>query len=116
MMYMGGEGIYSHTFEYEKEENCPVCSARIRNLTLDRKSSLKSLIESLVDGELRLRNPSIVGVSKTLYMPNPPSLEMMTRPNLDKPLEDLVKSGEEVTVTDSVFPGDLSLRLVINFE
>jgi ubiquitin-activating enzyme E1 C len=24
-MYMGGEGIYTFTFEYEKKENCPVC-------------------------------------------------------------------------------------------
>jgi len=29
MMYMGGTGIYTYTFEYEKKEDCPVCGSGV---------------------------------------------------------------------------------------
>lgn len=49
-------------------------------------------------------------------MQAPPALEAMTKPNLDKELKDLIESGEELSVTDPVFPGEKSLNLVITFE
>ena len=30
MMYMGAEGVYSHTFVYERKEECPVCQSKSR--------------------------------------------------------------------------------------
>jgi ubiquitin-activating enzyme E1 C len=51
---------------------------------------------------------------KTLYMRKPVALEKVTRVNLDKPLKDLMTSGEELVVTDPVFP-DTSLGLVVKF-
>ena len=44
------------------------------------------------------------------------ALEKMTHGNLDKPLKDLIESGEELDVTDPVFPGSKSLSLCVNFE
>ena len=58
--------------------------------------------------------PSITSSSKTLYMRKPVALEKATRGNLDKPLKELMASGEELVVTDPVFP-DTSLGLVVTF-
>mmetsp|Transcript_43777 Transcript_43777/g.64279 ORF Transcript_43777/g.64279 Transcript_43777/m.64279 type:complete len:348 (-) Transcript_43777:97-1140(-) len=124
MMYMGSTGVYSHTFVYEKKQDCPVCSNAVQKVTVKEKTTLNELIQSLVNDNdssnhnLRLKKPSITAAEsgKTLYMQKPPALEKMTRPNLDRLLVDLIADGEELTVTDPVFPGDLSLALSIFFE
>ena len=116
---MGTTGVYSHTFVYERKEDCPVCTSAVQKITVPRNFSLNQLIQKLIDGDgnkLRLKKPSITGNSKTLYMQMPPSLEKMTRPNLDKPLAELIENGEELTVTDPVFPGGTSLALSVYFE
>jgi ubiquitin-activating enzyme E1 C len=139
MMYMGTASVYSHTFVYERKDDCPVCTSAVHTLTdVDRSMTLKELQQALVgtgdtDGEsaeiaskfggklgnLRLTKPSMTTASgKTLYMPNPPALERATRPNLDKTLGELLLSGadgETLTITDPAFPGNTSLSLSINF-
>ena len=124
MMYMGTMGVYSHTFVYERREDCPVCTSAVHKLTVPASMSLNELIQALVDGgdgkkvtiNLRLQKPSITtGAGQTLYMQKPPSLEKATRKNLDKPLGDLISNGESLTVTDPVFPGNTSLSLSIFF-
>ena len=115
MMYMGSEGIYSHTFVYEQKPNCPVCTAHTHHLSLPSMTTLSSLLQQLCDGEFRLKAPSITSSSKTLYMRKPVALEKATRGNLDKPLKELMMSGEELVVTDPVLP-DTSLGLVVNFS
>ena len=42
-------------------------------------------------------------------------LEEATRPNLEKPLSSLLSDDADITVTDPVFPGDVSLTLKISF-
>jgi len=115
MMYMGNEGVYSHTFVYEQKPNCPVCTSAIRKMDLPPTTLLYELIQKLVDGDLRLKKPSITSDATTLYMQAPPALEKMTSPNLDKPLSELFDSGDELTITDPVFPGSKSLSLVVTF-
>ena len=116
LMYMGTEGVYTHTFVYEQKENCPVCTATIRKVVMSPNASLNMLIKDLIEGDLRLKKPSITAESTTLYMQAPPALEAMTRPNLDKPLKDLIENGEELTITDPVFPGSKSLALSVVFS
>jgi NEDD8-activating enzyme E1 len=113
MMYMGSAGVYSHTFVYEKKEDCPVCTACVRKLSMDKTTTLNQLIQQLCDGDLRLKAPSITSASgNTLYMQKPPALEKATRPNLDKPLSALVADKEELTVTDPVLEHvPVSLRI-----
>ncbi|GMH62707.1 hypothetical protein TrRE_jg921 [Triparma retinervis] len=113
MMYMGAEGVYSHTFVYERKEECPVCQSKSRKVKMEKTATLNELIQSLVDGDLRLKKPSLVGTN-TLYMQKPPALEAMTRPNRDKKLEELMASGEEITVTDEVL-GGRSISLIVEF-
>ncbi|KAL9181654.1 hypothetical protein ACHAXT_011997 [Thalassiosira profunda] len=114
MMYMGSEGIYSHTFVYEQKSTCPVCTTHTHRLTLPSSTTLNALLQQLCDGEFRLKSPSITSSSKTLYMRKPAVLEKATKGNLDKPLGELIASGEELVVTDPVFP-DTSLGLVVTF-
>ena len=115
MMYMGSDGIYSHTFVYERKENCPVSSSAMHKMSVPSSTTLNALIQQLCDGEFRLKAPSITSSENTLYMRKPMALEKATRKNLDKTLKDLISDGEELTVTDPVFP-DTSLGLVIKFE
>ena len=115
MMYMGSTGVYSHTFVYERKEDCPVCTSTTRKMTIGAQTSLNELMQQLRDGDLRLKSPSITsGSGKTLYMQKPPALEKATRPNLDKPLSSLIANGEELAVTDPMFP-DINLTLSITF-
>jgi len=116
MMYMGATGVYSHTFVYERKEDCPVCTTAVRTMTVNREKTLNELIQDLKDGDLRLKAPSITtGNGKTLYMQKPPALEKATKPNLDKPLSTMVTSGEELAITDPVLQ-NISLTLSIKFE
>ena len=104
-MYMGAQGVYTSSFEYQKKDDCVVCSdsAVPRPLNMSGGSSLSDLIRVLCeDPVLQLKSPSIAGEAASLYMQKPPSLEAALRANLSKPLRDLVQSGEVLTVTDPV--------------
>ena len=119
MMFMGSAGVYSHTFVFEQKEDCPVCASKVRKISISSKMSLNELIQILCDSDLRLKKPSITsaGSNKTLYMQNPPTLEKALRPNLDKPLLSLIgENGDELIVTDPIFPGEMALTLKIEFE
>jgi ubiquitin-activating enzyme E1 C len=115
MMYMGTSGVYSHTFVYERKDDCPVCTSTVRTMKLSGDQSLNELLQELKDGDLRLKSPSITTGSKTLYMQKPPALEKATRANLDKTLAALMESGEELIVTDSMLE-NINLTLRIEFE
>lgn len=113
---MGTEGIYSHTFVYNRKEDCPVCTAATQKMTLSKTDTLNQLIQQLKEGDLRLQAPSMTsGSGKTLYMQKPPALEQMTRANLDKPVSSLISAGEEVSVTDPVLE-NINLSLLITFS
>ena len=115
MMYMGTTGVYSHTFVYERKEDCPVCTEVVRTLQVSKRFTLNELMQLLKEGDLQLSSPSIATSSRTLYMPKPPALEKATRKNLDRALSSLVSAGEQLTVTDPAIQG-LSLSLSIHFE
>jgi ubiquitin-activating enzyme E1 C len=48
-MYMGTDGVYSHTFQYEKRKSCPVCGGEAMPIELNPDITLDGLIELLVD-------------------------------------------------------------------
>jgi ubiquitin-activating enzyme E1 C len=101
---MGGDGVYTNTFEYERDPNCIVCGDHsvVRKVTLPRGQLLAEYLESLKeDPSLQLKKPSVVGTeSGSLFMQAPPSLKRQLEPNLSKPLCGLIKDGEVMTVTD----------------
>jgi ubiquitin-activating enzyme E1 C len=112
-MYMGSAGMYTHTFEYEKNAFCVVCSeeAATKNMTISGATTLQEFITRLTeDSALQLKKPSIIGESTSLYMQKPPALELALRKNLSRPLSELVTSGEVVTVTDPML-NEVSLSI-----
>lgn len=114
MQYGGDEGIYTYTFQHMKKDDCPVCGVRPKELTVSPKMKLGELIESFAERpEAQLKNPSVRSDAKTLYVTSPASLEAQTRPNLEKRLEELLTSGEEIGVTDPAF--QTSFKFKINF-
>jgi NEDD8-activating enzyme E1 len=116
MMYMGLQGVYSHTFLYERNEECPVCSAKVQSMVLSKAMTVNELIVLLGTGDLRLKAPSITsGSGSTIYMQKPPALEKATRPNLDRPVSSLIDDGEELTVTDPVLE-HISVSIRITFR
>lgn len=116
-MYMGSDGLHSHTFAYEQKEDCIVCTSTVRKIHVPASSTLNELIQHhLKDSTLRLNAPSIVSASgKTLYMQKPPALEQATRPNLDKPMSALIGDGEELSVTDPLLES-IAVTLAVFFE
>ena len=117
-MYMGGDGLYTPTFIYEKSDLCVVFSddATTRTMHIPAAQTLQEFISMLsTTPSLQLTKPSIIGESTSLYMQKPPSLEQALRGNLSKQLSDLVKDGEVLTITDPTLR-DISLSVQINFE
>jgi NEDD8-activating enzyme E1 len=117
MMYMGSEGIHTHTFAYEQKDDCPVCTSTVRKIHISSQLKLKDLIQiHLKDSALRLNAPSIVsGNGLTLYMQKPPSLEQATRANLEKDMSDLIVDGEEIIVTDPLLES-IAISISIHFD
>ena len=115
MMYSGNDGIYTHTFEYNKMPDCPVCGTTARPLKVTPATTLGDVLDGLATRpEAQLKKPSITADKKTLYMRLPPSLEEQTRPNLEKTLAELgLEDGQEVVVTDPAFP--IEFRFIIRF-
>jgi ubiquitin-activating enzyme E1 C len=113
MMYMGAEGVHSHTFAYQQKADCPVCTNAVQKLTVTRATTLTELLQLLREGSLRLQAPSLTsGSGTTLYMQKPPALEKVTRPNLDKAITTLVQEEEEILVTDPILESiNLTLRI-----
>ncbi|OWZ20699.1 Ubiquitin activating enzyme [Phytophthora megakarya] len=116
-MHMGATGCYSHTFQYDKKTDCVVCSSQQKTLQVDPDvTTLQKLIDQLCGDDFRLLKPSISSAHTNLFMQGPPALRTATSPNLVKPLRELVKDGENLTITDAVFVGDMALSLQIIFK
>lgn len=114
MQYSGDDGIYTYTFNYAKKDDCPVCGNETREIRTDPRLTLGEFITSLAErAESQLKKPSIRKDGKSLYMQSPPSLEVMTRSNLERKVAELIEDGEQITVTDPAF--NTSFNYVIKY-
>jgi len=120
MMYMGGTGVYTHTFVYEKKESCLVCGGAELKLTRAPESTLQELLNALgADANLQLMRPSISSSSGIIFIQNPKVLREQHESKLTQTLRELIDAkvfseGEELTVTDPVLPS--KLKLVVNLS
>ncbi|KAN0139547.1 hypothetical protein V8E53_002663 [Lactarius tabidus] len=97
-MFVGTEGVYSHTFEHEKRADCRYAA------------EIERLIEMLVEKQdIQIKKPSLSTPAKNIYLQAPPQLEAATRANLEKRVSEFVPDGGEVTVTATSLPFSLSL-------
>ncbi|CAD7929545.1 unnamed protein product [Amoebophrya sp. A120] len=111
-MYMGHDGLYSHTFRYEKKPDCLVCSdAAIKAQTvlevpMRKTDTLAELLTRLGEmPQLQLKRPSITTSAGIVFLQNPPSLRREHEYKLHKSLSQLVEFGvfkekEPLFVTD----------------
>lgn len=115
-------GIYSYAFEAEKKTDCLGCnhnSMSRRNLDFKPTDKLKKVIEYLCDNiELQMKSPALTATKKdgsgsiTLYMSRLKQIEEMTRPNLEKTLEELgLENGQEILVADVTSPQTMLFNL-----
>ncbi|EPQ30588.1 uncharacterized protein PFL1_02112 [Pseudozyma flocculosa PF-1] len=115
MMFTGNDSVYTYTFEHDKRPDCPVCGGESRALDVDADAKLEDLVERLRElADLQITKPSLSLDGKPIYYQAPPQLEEATRPNLAKPLRDLVDEGDELTVTDARLP--FTLGIVVRFK
>lgn len=133
-LYVGGNGINSSLFCYERcLEDCCVCgnnSSRRLVFKLDRHCLLSEFIDQLKsDPRLQLVHPALATASTSLYFPKPPALEVQLRPNLDRSLDQLLCPTDEpnhhnalgttqqyfIYVTDSSL-FNVNLELIIEFQ
>ena len=115
IMFMGSDGFYTPTMEFDRKEDCVVCgrAAEARSVKLLGSSTLGELIEELKQNQsFQLKKPSITSGTSSLYLTAPPPLEKATRPNLDKTLTELgLETGSVVGVTDPVLFQPTSIKL-----
>eukprot|EP01087_Luapelamoeba_hula_P006553 TRINITY_DN1662_c0_g1_i1.p1 TRINITY_DN1662_c0_g1~~TRINITY_DN1662_c0_g1_i1.p1 ORF type:complete len:464 (-),score=82.51 TRINITY_DN1662_c0_g1_i1:52-1413(-) len=119
MMYMGAEGVYTLTFEYEKKDNCLACGAMDAiKWDVDPKTTWEDLIEALAkDARLQLVRPSIrcSDNNTTIYMPSPPAMELKLRPNLKMSVDTLVSDGMTLDITSPALHG-VAVQVVLQFQ
>ncbi|KAG2300123.1 hypothetical protein Bca52824_036595 [Brassica carinata] len=98
LTYNGGEGLHTKVTEFERDKECLVCGPGIL-IELDTSITLQKFIDMLEEHpKLLLSKASVKHGKDSLYMQAPPVLEEMHRPNLSKPLYDLMGRIEKDTV------------------
>ncbi|KAL0592652.1 hypothetical protein ABG067_000216 [Albugo candida] len=118
-MHMGALGCYSHTFVYEKKNDCIVCSKQANQVLWlnDTSMTLKEFIQKELCGpQYRLLCPSISTGRTNLYMQGPPSLREATSVNLEKTMGELLSDGDILNITDALFASDVVLSTQIKFR
>lgn len=114
MQYSGTESPYTHTFQYEKKPDCPVCGGEVTEIMAPRDQTLEDFIEDLkARPTVQLKRPSFSLNGAPLYWVAPAQIEQSTRANLSKTLGELLTGtgSEDLTVTDSALPIELNLRI-----
>jgi len=120
MMYVGNSGVYSYTFEYERDEKCLSCSSVDNSIdwTIDPEIKVIDFMEELgKDSRLQLGRPSIRCQEKNynIYLQGPPMLEKKLRPNLEKAIGELIEDGMTLNITAPTLPG-VAVHLKMHFQ
>ncbi|KZT51078.1 hypothetical protein CALCODRAFT_521596 [Calocera cornea HHB12733] len=111
-MLIGTDGIYSYTFQHEQRKECPVCGGATIDIPVKKDWTLERFIEALAERQdIQAKKPSISVGTRQLYMQAPKQLEAKTRPNLEKKLSELVEDKDELIVTASSLPFNLTLKV-----
>eukprot|EP00386_Alphamonas_edax_P009875 GDKI01032309.1.p1 GENE.GDKI01032309.1~~GDKI01032309.1.p1 ORF type:complete len:451 (-),score=144.27 GDKI01032309.1:193-1545(-) len=116
MMYMGHNGVYTHTFEYEKKEGCLVCTSETCVVQRSSDITLEEFIQSLVEDErFRLQRPSIACGNSVVFHQSK-HLRQQHEHKLAKTLQELVEEGvivlnSEMVITDPTLTSQLKIKL-----
>ncbi|VDP15249.1 unnamed protein product [Heligmosomoides polygyrus] len=96
------------------QPECATCSGGYVQVQCNDDDTLQILIDKLVD-KFQLKNPSLETAKEKLYMINEliPELKDRSVSNLERPLRELIATGEDLLIADEVLPKSLSVR--VNF-
>jgi len=114
MMYSGIEGIYTSTFNYDKNPDCSVCGSAIRTLHVKEDITVEGVLTELMnDTKLQLSKPSLSVVidDKTIVLYNQGLLEKQTKPNLPKKLTEFAHDGDFIDVIDPSLPIPIQMQI-----
>lgn len=107
MMYVGTDGIYTHTAAYEQDPMCAICSPGLP-FQVQSSMTLQQVIDAICK-ERQLNRPSVSYGAENLYMHGP--LEELTRHNLAKVIGELVDDGSIIQINDKKLTSTLRLKL-----
>jgi len=120
MVFNDVDGIYTYTYEPERNESCTACSRRPAPLAFSADTRLEEVLNHLRETpQYQMKSPGVTtsaadGRNRTLYMATVPSIEQATRPNLKKTLKELrLVSGQELAVADVTTPNTVLFKLEI---
>jgi ubiquitin-activating enzyme E1 C len=120
-MYMGGEGLYTPTFEHARREDCVVCSENAEAIRMTvATETLNQFMSLLADHPIyQLKQVDMItggsgDTKKTLYTRIIPNLREQTEWMLKKPLRELVPDGEILYINAPCL-ADTCLQLEIHF-
>eukprot|EP00927_Polykrikos_kofoidii_P067937 TRINITY_DN63367_c0_g1_i1.p1 TRINITY_DN63367_c0_g1~~TRINITY_DN63367_c0_g1_i1.p1 ORF type:complete len:486 (-),score=70.09 TRINITY_DN63367_c0_g1_i1:75-1388(-) len=122
LMYMGQSSIYTHTFVYEKREDCLVCGGGELRLTRDSSTTLQDLIDYLGSHPgYRLARPSMTASTGVIFAQNPKPLReqheyklKMTLKELSQAEPPVLAENQDIVVTDPTLPSTLTVRLTFS--
>jgi len=117
IMYMGQDGIYSRTFDYKKNPQCPVCGSEPLIYKLDPGTTFKIFYAKLMnDNVLKLKGPSVSTDSdKALFM-NSKALRSAYESNMSLAISDLMDDNAILRITDPKVLGKGIAKIKIIFE
>lgn len=118
MVFSDINGVYTYTYEAEKNPDCLVCSFKPVKLSVSSNDKLSDILTLLKESPLyQMKSPGITteyedGRNRTLYMS---SLENATKGNLSKTLLELgIKNEQSINVYDVTTPTALTFILEFN--
>lgn len=116
MRWNGKRGIFTSNQKFVRNEKCTVCGKAVYTFPVDPQITLEDFFDLLqTDERFQFKAPTASVGSEILYIRNPAVLERSYRPNLEKPLQELMKDGDKVIVTDASLSSG-SVTLTIKFE
>lgn len=101
----GKKGIFSNSQKFVKNEMCAACGKAVYRHSVSGETTLEEFFEEIKkDSRFQFLSPAAkVADGDLLYVGGPFQLENHYRPNLKKPLKELLVSGDVLILTDSKF-------------
>ena len=118
MIFNDTDGIYTYTYEQEKNSDCIACSSVTKIIEFKHSAKLQEIIDFFCESnDYQMKAPCLTtadtnGQNQTLYIQSIASLEQATRSNLSKTLKELnLGNGQKIFVADSTSPSTMTFQL-----
>lgn len=121
MIFNDTDGIYTYTYEQEKNAECIACSSVLQKIQFKFSDKLQDVVNFLCESnDYQMKAPCLTttdqaGNNQTLYIQSVASLERETKANLNKTLKELhLQNGQHIFVADSTSPNTMTFQLKLS--